>query len=62
MIIETRPSSLQALDQVEDERALLGAHRRERLVEQQDVGLGVHRAGDRDRLALAAGEPRDRRR
>ena len=62
MMIETRPSALQARDQVEDHRALLGAHRRQRLVEQEDVGVGVHRARDRDRLALAAGQPRDRRR
>ena len=41
-------------------RALLGAHRGQRLVEQQDVGVGVDGAGDRDRLALAAGQARDR--
>ena len=44
---------LQARDQVEDHRALFRAHRRERLVEQDDVGVGVDRARDRDRLALA---------
>ena len=59
MMIETSPVGSQARDQVEDHRALLGAHRRQRLVEQDDVGVRVHRARDRDRLALAAGEARD---
>jgi len=49
---------LQALDQVQDQRALLRAHRRQWLVEQQDVGLRVHRPSHGDGLALAAGEPR----
>ena len=53
---------LEAGDQVEDERALLGAHGGERLVEQQDVGLGVHGPSDRDRLTLTAGQARDRAR
>ena len=47
---------LQPLDEVEDQRRLLGAHRRRRLVEQQHPRLLVDRAGDRDRLPLAAGE------
>ena len=50
---------LQALDEVEDQRPLLGAHRRERLVEQDDVGLLVDRAGHGDRLPLAAREACD---
>ena len=57
-MIETLPSCLQARDEVEDHRALLGAHRRQRLVEQDDVRVGVDRARDRDRLALAAGQAR----
>src|SRR5437870_131294 len=34
------------------------AHRRERLVEKEGLGAGVHGARDRDRLALAAREHR----
>ena len=39
-------------------RAQLGVEIRERLVEQEDVGLADQRAGERDPLALAAGELR----
>ena len=49
----------QLADQLEDQPALLGAHRGERLVEQDDLGVGEDRARDRDRLALAARERRD---
>ena len=56
MMIETSPCSLSSRDQVEDQRAFLGAHRGERLVEQQDLRVGVDRAGHRDRLPLAAGQ------
>jgi hypothetical protein len=48
------PLLLQAGDEVEDESALLGAHGRQRLVEQQDVRLGVNRARHGDGLALPA--------
>src|SRR4051794_26774079 len=46
------PALAQARDEVEDDRAFLDAHRRERLVQQQDARLCVQRPGDRDRLAL----------
>ena len=49
----------QLADQLDDQPALLGAHRRERLVEQDDLGVREHRARDGDRLALAARERRD---
>src|SRR4051812_34359901 len=55
------PALAQARDEVEDDRAFLDAHRREWLVEQQDARLRVQRAGDRDRLALAAGQAQHRR-
>ena len=47
---------LEVAHQVEDQGALLGPHGRQRLVQQQDPGVAVDRAGDRDRLALAARE------
>jgi hypothetical protein len=50
----------QAADEVEHQRPLAHAHRRQRLVEQQDAGVRVDRAGDRDRLPLAARQPRHR--
>ena len=53
-MIETRPLGLSSLDQVEDQRALLGAHRRERLVEQQDL-VGVARETVRRPRSPAAG-------
>ena len=42
--------------EVEDLRLHRGVERRGRLVEQQDLRLQDQRAGDRDALALAAGE------
>jgi hypothetical protein len=48
----------QPRDQGQDHRALLGAHRGQRLVEQDDVGVRGDGAGDRVRLALAAGQAR----
>ena len=59
-MIETLPSSLRRCDEVEDHRPLLGAHRRQRLVKQDDVGVAGDRPRHRDRLALAAGEARRR--
>jgi hypothetical protein len=50
------PLLAQAADHVEDQRSLLGAHGRERLVEQDDVGVGLDRARDCDRLTLPAGQ------
>ena len=47
---------LQLVDQLEDQAALAGAHGGERLVEEQDARRRVGRAGDRDRLPLAARE------
>ena len=60
MIIETSPSSLSRWIRSRI-CALLGAHRGQRLVEEEDVGARVDGAGDRDRLALAAGEAGHRR-
>ena len=59
-MIETLPSSFRRAIRSRIIAALLGAHRRQRLVEQHDVGVAGDRARDRDRLALAAGQPRDR--
>ena len=59
-MIETLPSSFSRAIRSRIIAALLGAHRRERLVEQQDVGVAGDRARDRDRLTLTAGQPRDR--
>jgi hypothetical protein len=53
------PLLFEALDQVEDKRALLGPHRRERLVEEEHLRVGVDGPGDGYGLALAAGEPGD---
>src|SRR6266545_1750625 len=50
------PAFLEVADQIEDERALLGPHRGERLVQQQDLGIRVDRAGHGDGLPLAAGQ------
>src|SRR5690348_7941475 len=47
---------LQVADQIEDHRALLDAHGGQRLVEEQDLGVGEHRAGHRDGLPLTAGQ------
>src|SRR5581483_7541235 len=49
---------LEPAHQVEDHRAFLDAHRGQRLVEQQDLGVGVDRPGYRDGLALATGQHR----
>src|SRR5580704_3491484 len=46
----------QPLDQPDDQPGLARAHRRERLVEQQDARLRIDRARHRDRLALSTGE------
>ena len=52
-----RPSSLlQILQQVDDLRLDRHVERRDRLVADDQVGLGSERAGDADALALAAGE------
>src|SRR5690349_1164054 len=48
--------ALEVSDQVEDHRALLDAHGGQRLVEEQDLGVGEHRAGHRDGLPLTAGQ------
>ena len=53
------PALAQAPDQVQHLRRLGDAERRRRLVEQHDLGLAEQRAGDRDLLALAAGERAD---
>ncbi len=55
------PLGLEVADQVEDHLALLRPHRRERLVEEEDPGAGVHGPRNGDRLALAAGEHGDLR-
>ncbi len=54
------PSRLELLDEFADLRRLGGAERRRRLVHDQNAGVEMDRAGDRDRLALAARE-RDHR-
>src|SRR5215208_7791509 len=51
------PLVLEALDEVEDEGPLLGTHRRQRLVEEEHLGVRVDRARHGYGLALAAGEP-----
>ena len=66
MIIESPAAAFELADEVEDDHALLDAHRRQRLVEEDHLGVGEHRSGDGDRLALPAGQQRhvgvDRRR
>jgi len=47
---------LQAHDQAADLFAAVGVKRRQRLVEQQQVGLGAQRSRERDALLLATGE------
>ena len=54
-----RPRSRRRLISVEHLRGLRHAERRRRLVEQHDLRLAEQRAGDRDLLALAAGERPD---
>src|SRR5918995_5538906 len=48
------PLLFEALDEVEDQGPLLGAHRRERLVEEQHLGVRVDRTGHGYGLALPA--------
>ena len=50
---------LQLLDQLDDQSPFARSHRGERLVEQDDLRVGVGGARDRDRLALTPGELRD---
>ena len=50
----------QPLDELEHLLRLGDAERRSRLVEDHEAGVPHHRAGDGDRLPLAAGERRDR--
>ena len=50
---------LEAGDHVEDRCPLLGAHRRQRLVQQQDIGVAGDRPRDSDRLALTPRQARD---
>jgi PAS domain S-box-containing protein len=52
---------LEPQDEVKDQRALLDPHRGEGLVQEQDLGVGEHRARHRDRLPLTAGQLGDRR-
>ena len=47
----------QAFERLLDDRLVLRIHRAQRLVEHQDGGVAEDRAGDRDPLALPAGEP-----
>ena len=55
------PGFLDPSDEVEDLAHLGDGERHRRLVENDEVGIVVHGAADRDALALAAGEIRDRR-
>ncbi len=48
------PSALSCLIEVADLRGLLRPKRRGRLVHDEDAGIEMDRAGDGDRLALAA--------
>ena len=52
---------LDAPDEVDDLAHLGDAQRRGRLVEHDEIGVEMHRAADRDALALAAGEIADGR-
>ena len=54
------PLVREALDELEHLLGLRDAERGGRLVEDHEPGVPHHRAGDGDRLALAAGEGRDR--
>ena len=58
--IDAEPALAQPLDEVEHLGGLRDAERRGRLVEDDDARLADERAGDRDGLALAAGERGDR--
>src|SRR5215208_2062305 len=51
------PLFFEALDEVQDQSPLLGAHRRKRLVEEQHLRVRVDRARDGYGLALPAREP-----
>ena len=59
MRIDAEPALAQAADQVEHLRGLRDAERGGGLVEDHELRLAEQRAGDRDRLALAAGEHAD---
>ncbi len=59
-MIETLPSFLRRSIRSRIMRPFLGAHRRQGLVEQDDVGVAGDRPRHRDRLALAAGQARHR--
>ena len=48
--------SLEITHQIQNERRLLGAHGGERLIQEQDLRIGVDGARDRDRLPLPAGK------
>ena len=61
MITDVRAAALQLADQIEDDEALLDPHRRQRLVEQDHLGVGEDRPGHGDRLALPAREQAPRR-
>ena len=60
-MIET-PRALQPLDQREELLLLLGRQGRGRLVEDDDLGVVLHRPRDLDHLLLAGAEPGDERR
>ena len=60
MSTTARPCSREPLDELEHLLGLRDAERRGRLVEDDEPRVPHHRARDRDRLALAAGERRDR--
>ena len=53
------PRVLELRDQAHEHADLLGRERRGRLVEEQQPRLELERPGDRDQLALAAGERPD---
>ena len=54
--MQARPELLDAPDEVEDLLDLLQGERDGRLVEDDQIGVEMHRAPDRDPLALAAGQ------
>ena len=56
MKISVRPCCLEVLEQVEDLRLDADVERRHRLVADDQARVEDERAGDRDALALAAGE------
>src|SRR5918995_1048635 len=56
---DAEPTVARLHDVAQDDPGLLDPERRRRLVEDQQLGAEVHRAGDRDRLALAARQRAD---